>query len=113
MKKIKICPYCKRTFTTDKNARKFCKKKCAYLYSKKKAKTESTFLCQWCGETFKAARRRKYCREECRGNYMREIGYVYKNVKKIPMKVTIYDAVTNSKKEGISYGRYISLHKIR
>ncbi len=113
MKQIKICPYCKREFTTDKNARKFCKKRCAYLYSKKKAKKEKMYLCQWCAEKFAAGRRKKFCREECRKNYMKELGYVYKNVKHIPMKVTLYDAVTKSKEEGITYGRYISLHKIR
>lgn len=113
MKQIKICPYCKTTFTTEKNARKFCRKKCALLHRRKMAKINSKHLCQRCGHIFTAPRKRKFCTKECHSTYMRELGLIRKTTKKIPVKITLIEADRKSKAEGISYGTFVSLHKLK
>ena len=112
MKVTKICPYCKNTFTTDKNAKKFCRKRCARLYLKKMGKSPKKHLCQRCGHIFTAARMRKFCSEKCRGAYLRDIGLIHKSVTKIPVKITLVDADKMSKEKGISYGRLVRLYKL-
>ena len=113
MKVTKICPYCKKTFTTDKNARKFCRKKCALLYSKRKAKIGERHLCQRCGHIFTAARMRKFCSENCRSTYMRDLGLIHKSVTKVPVKITLIDADRMSKEQGISYGKFVRLYRLK
>lgn len=43
---------------------------------------------------------------------MSKIGIYKKSVTKIPVKITLTDAVTGAKKEGMTYGRYVSFKKI-
>ena len=112
MKVIKICPYCKNTFTTDKNAKKFCRKRCAYLYNKKTEKAPKKHLCQRCGHIFTATRKRKFCSEKCHSLYMRDIGLLRKSVTKIPVKITLTDADKLSKEAKMSYGKYVRLYRI-
>ena len=112
MKQTKICPYCRKTFETDGNSRKFCRKKCAILAAKKRDKTEKSFLCQWCGQVFTAQRKRKFCNIPCQTTYMRKLGLLKRKVVKIPVKITIEDVAKGSKEERLTYGRYVSLKKL-
>lgn len=43
---------------------------------------------------------------------MSKIGIYKKSVTKVPVKITLTDAVSGAKKENITYGRYVSLKKI-
>ena len=113
MKLTKICPYCKCFFTTEKNAKKFCRKRCADLYRKKEAKRKiKRHLCQRCGHIFTAVRKRKFCSTNCHGQYMSEIGLIRKYQTKIPVKITLIEADRMSKAEGVTYGTYVRLHKL-
>ena len=113
MKQTKICPYCKSIFTTEKNARKFCRKRCAELFRKKTVKRKvKRHLCQRCGHIFTAVRKRKFCSTLCQGQYMRDIGLIRKTTTKIPVKITLTEADRLSKAEGVTYGTYVRLHKL-
>lgn len=112
MNRIKICPCCKKDFMAESNAQKFCCKKCAALAVKKRKKKKKRYLCQWCGQVFKAERRKKFCNLSCQSTYMQRLGIVKKSVVKIPVKITIEDVAKNSKKEHLTYGRYVSLKRI-
>ncbi|MBE7051843.1 MAG: hypothetical protein E7395_04655 [Ruminococcaceae bacterium] len=112
MKSTKICPYCKSAFTTEKNSRKYCRKKCAELATKLKPKKKMSHLCQWCGHIFASARKRKFCTKGCQSCYMRELGLVRMAKIKIPVKVTLTQAAQGSKAEGVSYGTFVTAHKL-
>ncbi len=112
MIQTKICLYCGKAFEPKSNAQKFCKKKCSFLYNKRQTKKEKRFLCQWCGCIFEAKRKKKFCTSRCHAVYMKKLGLVHKSVVKIPVKITIEDAVRQSKEEKLTYGRYVSLKKI-
>jgi len=112
MKRIKLCPCCNRRFTLEFNAQKFCSKKCAETAAKNRRKRSNRYLCQWCGQVFKADRRKKFCGISCRSTYMQELGIMRKTVVKIPVKITIEDVARGSKEEKLTYGRYVSLKKI-
>ena len=43
---------------------------------------------------------------------MKKLGQIQKTVIKIPVKITLNDAARQSKEEGITYGRYVSLKRI-
>lgn len=113
MKQTKICPYCGKKFITTLNAKKFCRNACATLASKRKIQNESSYLCQWCGQVFKAGRRKKFCSALCQGSYMKRLGYVKKTEIRIPIKYTLRDVADGSRKEGLTYGKYVSLHKLK
>ena len=114
MKQTKICPYCNAIFTTEKNAKRFCRKRCADLFRKKNAgKKLGRHLCQRCGHIFTAVRKRKFCTKLCQGNYMRDIGLIRKYTTKIPVKITLVEADRMSKAEGVTYGTYVRLHKLK
>ncbi|MBR2404442.1 MAG: hypothetical protein IKA95_02170 [Clostridia bacterium] len=112
-KYTKICPYCKTVFTTDKSARKFCRKKCSELYKSHCSPKLSKHLCQWCGHIFDASRKRKFCTKKCQGKYMRDIGLIQKTKIKVPVKITLTDAARQSKAEGVTYGTFVRLHKLK
>ncbi len=44
---------------------------------------------------------------------MSELGLIRKTTKKIPVKITLVEADRKSKAEGISYGTYVCLHKLK
>lgn len=112
MKQNRVCRYCGNIFVTDQNAKKFCRKKCSILASKKQKKKEKDCLCQWCGEGFSSERKKKFCSALCHSSYMKNMGIYKKTVIKVPVKITIKDAVEGARTEGITYGRYVSLKKI-
>ena len=112
MKHNRVCPYCGKNFVTGQNARKFCRKKCSILASKRKMESKNEHLCQWCGKLFLSKRSKKFCSPACHSTYMSKIGIYKKSVTKVPVKITLTDAVTGAKKEGMTYGRYVSFKKI-
>ena len=112
MKYSRVCRYCGNDFVTNQNAKKFCRKKCSILASKKKLKKESGRLCQWCGSTFTSERPRKFCTPECYSGFMQKNTIYLKRVIKVPVKITLKEAVDGAQKEGLTYGRYVSLKKI-
>jgi len=109
MIQIKICPYCSSTFSSDVNSRKYCTKKCAKLALKRRRGKSERCLCQWCGQVFTAKRKKKFCNFNCQNTYLRKLGILQMKVTKIPVKITINDVARESKKEGLTYGRYVSL----
>lgn len=112
MKQTKICPYCKETFTTEKNSKKYCRKKCADAARKRMVRPGKSHLCQWCGQIYTAQRKLKFCSVKCRHRYMKELGLLQKTTFKIPVKITLVDADRQSKAEGVTYGTYVRLHKL-
>lgn len=113
MKYAKICPYCKCLFTTDKRAKKFCRSRCAQYFKKTRKKRNVRQICQWCGQIFEHERVKKFCSMPCRQAYMKRLGIEYRRTVKIPVKVTLIEADRESKAEGVTYGTYITLHKLR
>ena len=117
----KICPYCKRTFTTQINSRKFCKNSCARLDSYRRRrkrnatrlKASKRYMCQWCGKIFAAARKRSFCCDECRRSYCDARGTIRKTTTLVPVKITLADVSKASKNKGISYGKYVVLKKLK
>ncbi len=121
MLKTKICPYCKKTFTTQTNSRKFCKKSCARYdtirkrrkkYSER-AKASKRHMCQWCGKIFATSRIKGFCCDACQSSYEGAKGTIRRTEIRVPVKYTITDVAGASKKSGITYGKYVALHKIR
>ena len=112
MKYNRVCQHCGKIFVTNQNAKKFCRKKCSIYASKKQANKPKECLCQWCGEIFSSPRKRRFCNSDCHRDYMSKIGIYKKSVTKVPVKITLTDAVNGAKKENITYGRYVSLKKI-
>ena len=112
MKQTKICPYCNKTFVTELNSKKYCRQKCTVLASAKRSEKKKDCLCQWCGQVFTAKRKKKFCDSNCQSTYMKKLGKIQKTVIKIPVKITLNDAARQSKEEGITYGRYVSLKRI-
>lgn len=113
MKIKKICPYCSREFLTSSNARKFCRKRCFELAAKKRKKKPNRYLCQWCGQVFTSKRKKKFCKKECHAVYMRKIGILHKKVMKVPVRITVEDALSGAKKEGLTYGKYVVLKNLK
>lgn len=113
MKLTKICPYCKKAFITEQNAKKFCRKRCAVMFRQNAGKPLQKHLCQCCGHIFAAERKRKFCTKDCHVRYMRDLGLITKTKIKIPVKITLTDADRQSKAEGVTYGTFVSLHKLR
>ncbi len=112
MIQTKICPYCSSSFSSEVNARKYCSQRCAGLALKKRRGKTKRCLCQWCGQVFTAKRKKKFCDFNCQSTYMKKLGQIQKTVIKIPVKITLNDAARQSKEEGITYGRYVSLKRI-
>ncbi len=112
MRQTKICLHCGKVFETDLNSRKFCRKKCAVYFAKKHTKAEKRFLCHWCGEVFSAYRKKRFCSSDCQSVYMHKYTPYRRKEVKIPVKITIEDAVKGSKEEKLTYGKYVSLKKI-
>jgi len=121
MLKTKICPYCKRTFTTKINSRKFCKNSCARLDACRRRRRQSSlrtkaskgYMCQWCGKIFATARKRSFCCDDCRKCYCDARGTIRKTTTLVPVKITLTDVSKASKNTGISYGKYVVLKKLK
>ena len=112
MIQIKICPYCNSEFLSEINSRKYCTKKCAELALKRRRSKSGKCLCQWCGQVFTAKRKKKFCNFNCQYTYMSKLGKIQMKVTKVPVKITINDVARESKKEGLTYGRYVSIKQI-
>ena len=112
MKQTKICPYCNKTFVTELNSKKYCRKLCAALAQARLRAKPKKRLCQLCGQVFKTNARKKFCNKSCQGEYMSRLGIYRKKEIKIPVRFTITDIDTQCKKTGISYGKFVSLKKL-
>jgi len=112
MKSEKICPYCNTRFVAKSNAKKYCRKQCALLASRRKTPASKKCLCLWCGQVFKAARRRKFCAKACRSGYLAQLGIYLKKEVRIPVRITVNDVAKQSRIQGISYGKYVCLKKL-
>jgi len=112
MKYNRVCQYCGKIFVTNQNAKKFCRKKCSIYASKKQKNKEKACLCQWCGQIFLSSRKRSFCNSVCHREYMSKTVTYKRSVVKVPIKITLTDAVNGAKKENLTYGRYVSLKKI-
>ncbi len=113
MKLTRICSYCNAKFTTEINSKKYCRKQCAVLAARKKRGIPNRkFLCLWCGQIFKAARKRDFCDVPCRNGYKKQLGIYLKKETKIPVKITVNDVAKECKVQGISYGKYVCMKKL-
>ena len=112
MKLTKICPYCNTRFSTEINSRKYCRKQCALLASRKKTTASKKCLCLWCGQVFKAARKRKFCNPSCRTGYKNQLGIYLKKEIRVPVKISVNDVARECKTQGISYGKYVCIKKL-
>ena len=116
MKFEKICPYCGKKFVTDRNTRKFCRQACARHWRKRERSGHTggkRYLCQWCAKHFFAKRKVCFCCDECHSKYMSVQGIYSKKITSLRFKITLTDAESGARKEGITYGKYIAIHKIR
>ena len=44
---------------------------------------------------------------------MRKIGILHKKVMKVPVRITVEDALSGAKKEGLTYGKYVVLKNLK
>ena len=116
MRVKRVCPYCKRTFTTEKNARIYCTKRCAAYIQKKKQKTKNKdkcHLCQWCAKRFRTSRyRTKFCSCSCRGEFLKASNRLMLKTIKKPIRHTTSEIVRKSREAGLSYGIYVGINRL-
>ena len=70
-------------------------------------------MCQWCGKIFAQTRLKGFCSDVCQQTYENARGTIRKTEIRIPVKITLTDVARASQKTGLTYGKYVSLHKIR
>ncbi len=104
----RICKSCGKSFTTNANARMYCNSQCAKA-EKKKQPILWTYTCCWCGQKFKAERKRKYCTEDCRltANGRKKTGLMLERP-----DLSLTDVARLAKEEGLSYGKYCLKHDL-
>lgn len=112
MERILVCPVCGKKFSTDKNAVKYCSPGCRRKANRAPALVgEREFVCAWCGGSFSAHRKRKYCSGECRlsanGRYAKREKSEKKSV------LTLSQVAFLSREAGMSYGEYVCRYQIR
>lgn len=98
----KVCKYCGKEFTTCNNNHVYCTPECREAYYKQPL-GRRTFECAFCGNSFEADARRKYCSAECRRNA--EVSTKKRSKRKKP-KLTLSQAAKLSREEGLTYGKY-------
>ena len=102
------CINCGKTFTTYRNAQKYCSIDCRKQYSAKSSKGDIKELtCAHCGETFVTLQKRKYCTKYCRRQS-------YNMAKKKPTPVALSaEAISKlANAEGLSYGKYVAKYNL-
>ena len=103
--KLKSCKYCEQTFTTTSNAQAYCSKKCKYLHNKEK-RLLNLYYCDWCGEPFRSARKKKYCCKDCR---LYANGRKKQQTKTEDWAIALAKANQTAREAGTSYGKYYGL----
>ena len=97
---IKFCVHCKKRFTTNQNAQKYCSEECK-IVANKQPKGIRTFVCEFCGSRFETDFKRKYCSVECRENAKRSASKCRKPKKP---KLSLNQIAKLCREEGMSYG---------
>lgn len=112
----KVCPYCKRSFTTQKNARRYCTKKCSKRVAQKKQKIiagKKYHLCQWCAKKFRPLEyRTKFCSCICRNSFADALMVLQRKTKRKPLKHSTREIVARSREAGVSYGVYVGINRL-
>jgi hypothetical protein len=70
-------------------------------------------MCQWCADIFESKTKNKFCSKKCLSEFINKRNLIIKKVKKVKVKLTINDVSKKCKEEKISYGRFVSLHKLK
>lgn len=115
----KNCRCCGKEFTPKINASQYCSKQCKR--KSKVAQTEEWYkkhnyklICAWCGETFFAKRKTKFCCTLCSLMAKGKINGIARKpgklVNKKPVK-SIEEVARLSREAGLSYGQYMVMHK--
>ncbi|MBQ4528954.1 MAG: hypothetical protein II998_12880 [Clostridia bacterium] len=109
----KVCPYCKCSFNSRKNAKVFCRKRCAELAKKRVLKENKSHMCQWCAKKFRSPEyRRKFCSESCRCNFVTSVMVMHCKKRKRPVKRSLEEVIRCSREAGLSYGVYVGINGI-
>lgn len=110
MKRKLICPVCGKEFVTDKNAKRYCSKRCRKkANSKPKPMMVKSLKCDWCGKEFLSERRKKYCCKECR---LYANGRLKKREVHSKPALSIEEVAVLSREAGMSYGEYVRKYNI-
>lgn len=101
----KVCIQCGKDFTTLHNSRKYCSEECRIKANKKSPLGRRTFTCEFCGESFEADAKRKFCCIECRQGAERAA-----RLRRKPKKPKLSIANINelARNEGLNYGQYVA-----
>lgn len=109
----RICPNCKKTFITQKNAKVFCTKRCAKYLVKKKQKINKFHLCQWCAGKFRPSEyRTKFCSCSCRGSFVEALSLLRRQNIRKKAKNSTSEIERRSRRAGLSYGVYVAVNKL-
>lgn len=102
----KVCPVCGKKFERQYNAQKHCSAKCRRkYYSQKSVKAKyniKKYECNWCGISFEAEQKRKYCTEECR-KYANGRGR-----RKSKNTASLEQIIKLANEAGLTYGQYVA-----
>ena len=101
----KICKCCGKEFITEKNAQQHCSVKCRRKYNSKKKAFKKVLTCSWCGVSFEADRKRKYCSDKCRAIVNNRTKP--KIIPKTTPKLSLEQIAKASREAGLSYGQYV------
>ena len=107
-----ICAFCYKNFVPTSNSQKFCSFKCYKANKNNTQRPNDNQTCHYCGEYFKAPRKKKYCSEKCRlaanGRYSKTSKSTSKTKPK-KSEETLTEAIANARKLGLTYGQYVAL----
>ena len=100
----KKCKTCGKQFVSFSNGQKYCSEECRRAYYKQPL-GKRTFECAFCGNSFEADARRKYCSAECR---IKSEASAKKRSKRKKPKLSLNQVAKFCREEGLSYGRYVA-----
>lgn len=105
---VKVCITCGKEFVPSANCQKHCCEACrrkAYAATIKANRTQK-FVCSWCGTTFEAEQKRKYCTADCRLKANARKRRVPK--KKPKPTYTLSKVALLAREAGMTYGEYVA-----
>lgn len=109
MREIK-CLNCGKVFLTDSNAQKHCCEKCRREHAIKNKRVELyEGKCAYCGKSFTALRKRKYCFKECQN---KANGHCAEKDRKASTRkkpdLSLEEVARLSRECGMNYGEYVA-----
>ncbi len=116
----KYCRCCGKEFTPKINASQYCSKQCQRQHynitrNEINATQKRIAKCAWCGETFTAIGRFKYCSLVCGLMAKGKINGIAKSQREKPKNTkphkSIEEVARLSREAGLSYGQYMVMHK--